>query len=155
MKLQTFMRVVTTLALLCTGTSFLSENARAQVIDFSQIDAFESMGTGTLHGASPPKTIIDDGEQHTVFITIWESDTETKVYWKSLDGNLPRTTIINGLGVHAFQTAGEFRLEALGDENHSVKYGYVCFVLKTIGDVSAPAGPTWATASPYRSFQMK
>ena len=35
----------------------------------------ESMGTGTLHGASQPKTIIDDGERHTVFITIWESDT--------------------------------------------------------------------------------
>lgn len=130
MKLQTFMRVATTLALLCTGTSYLSKNARAQVIDFSQIDAFESMGTGTLRGASPPKTIIDDGELHTVFITIWESDTEAKVYWKSLDGNLPRTTTISGLGVHAFQTAGEFRLEALGDENHSVKYGYVLLRLK-------------------------
>jgi len=42
------------------------------------------MGTGTLHGGSPPKTIIGDGEQHTVFLTIWESDTDTKVYWQSL-----------------------------------------------------------------------
>ena len=130
MKLQTFMRVVTTLALLCTGVCFLSENVSAQVIDFGQIDAFESMGTGTQRGASPPKTIIDDGERHTVFITILESDTEAKIYWKSPDGNLPRTTIIRGPGVQAFQTAGEFRLEALGDENHSVKYGYVLLRLR-------------------------
>jgi hypothetical protein len=122
---QTFLRIVTTLALLCTAVIFVSEDVRAQVIDFSQIDAFESMGTGTLHGASQPKTIIDDSEQHTVFITIWESDTDTKVYWKSPDGNLPRTTIIHGTGAHAFQTAGEFRLEALGDADHSVNYGYV------------------------------
>jgi hypothetical protein len=130
MMLQTFLRIVTTLALLCTGVVFVSEDVSAQVIDFSQIDAFESMGTGTLHGASQPKTIIDDGERHTVFITIWESDTDTKVYWKSPDGNLPRTTIIHGTGVQAFQTAGEFRLEALGDANHSVNYGYVLLRLK-------------------------
>ena len=130
MKLQTFLRIVTALVLLCTGAGFLSENVRAQVIDFSKIDAFESMGTGTLHGASPPKTIIDDGEPHTVFLTIWESDTDTKVYWKSLDGNQPRTTVISGQGVQAFQTAGEFKLEALGDENHSVKYGYVLLRLR-------------------------
>jgi hypothetical protein len=128
--LQTFLRIVMTLALLCTGVVFVTENVCAQVIDFSQIDAFETMGTGTLDGASQPKTIIDDGERHTVFITIWESDTDTKVYWKSPDGNLPRTTIIHGTGVQAFQTAGEFRLEALGDENHSVKYGYVLLRLK-------------------------
>ena len=102
----------------------------AQVIDFSQIDAFKSMGTGTLHGASQPKTIISDGEKHTVFMTIWEADTDTKVYWKSPDGNLPRTAIIHATGVQAFQTAGEFKLEALGDENHSVKYGYVLLHLK-------------------------
>ena len=88
MKLQTFLRIVTTLALLCTAVVFVSEDVHAQVIDFSQIDAFESMGTGALHGASQPKTIIGDSEQHTVFITIWESDTDTKVYWKSPDGNL-------------------------------------------------------------------
>jgi hypothetical protein len=102
----------------------------AQVIDFSQIDAFESMGTGTQRGASPPKTIINDGERHTVFITILESNTEAKVYWKSTDGDHPQTSIIRGPGVQAFQTAGEFRLEALGDENHSVKYGYVLFRLR-------------------------
>jgi hypothetical protein len=125
MKRQTFMRVATIQALLCTAVVFVSEDVRAQVIDFSQINAFESMGTGTLHGASQPKTIIDDSEQHTVFITIWESDTDTKVYWKSPDGDLPRTTIIHGTGVQVFQTAGEFRLEALGDAKHSVNFGYV------------------------------
>ena len=130
MKLQTFLRVVTTLVLLCPAAGMLSENVSAQVVDFSKIDAFESMGTGTLHGASPPKTIIDDGERHTVFITIWESDTDTKVYWKSLDGDQPRTTVIHGQGVQAIQTAGEFKLEALGDENHTVKYGYVLLRLK-------------------------
>ena len=88
------------------------------------------MGTGMLHGGSPPKTIIDDGERHTVFVTIWESDTETKVYWKSLDANVPRTTVIGGLGVQAFQTTGELKLEALGDEHHTVKYGYVLLRLK-------------------------
>jgi hypothetical protein len=119
MKFQAFMRVATTLALVYTGSFFLSESVCAQVIDFSQIDAFESMGTGTLRGASPPKTFVDDDERHTVFITIWESDTDAKAYWKSLDGSLPRTTIISGLGVHAFQTAGEFRLEAEGDTTHS------------------------------------
>jgi hypothetical protein len=130
MKLQRFMRVATTLALLYTGVSFLSENVSAQAIDFGQIEAFESMGSGTQHGASPPKTIIDDGERHTVFITILESNTEAKVYWKSPDEGLPRTTIIRGRGLQAFQTAGEFRLEALGDENHSVKYGYVLLRLR-------------------------
>ena len=88
------------------------------------------MGTGTLHGASQPKTITNDDEKHTVFITIWEADTDTKVYWKSPDENLPRTSIIHATGVQAFQTAGEFKLEALGDENHSVKYGYVLLRLK-------------------------
>jgi hypothetical protein len=128
MILQKFLRIAASLTLLGTAMVFVSEDAGAQVIDFSQIDAFESMGTGTLHGASQPKTIVDDGERHTVFITIWESDTDAKVYWKSPDGN--RTTIISGTGVQAFQTAGEFRLEALGDENRSIKYGYVLLRLK-------------------------
>ncbi len=123
MKFQALVRMATTLALLYAGISVLPGNVYAQVIDFSQIDAFESMGTGTLRGASPPKTIVDDDERHTIFVTIWESDTDAKVYWKSLDENLPRTTIISGPGVHAFQTAGEFRLEARGDPTHTVKYG--------------------------------
>ena len=88
------------------------------------------MGTGTLHGGSKTKTIIDDGEQYTVFLTIWESDTDTQVYWQPLDGKEPRTTVIHGRGVQAFQTAGELKLEALGSENHNVKFGYVLLRLK-------------------------
>lgn len=130
MKRQAFIAIVTAVALLCTGAFFFAGNVSAQVIDFSQIHTFESMGTGTQHGASPPKIIVDDRERHIVFITILESNTEAKVYWKSLDGGLPRTTNIHGPGVQAFQTAGEFRFEALGDEKHSVKYGYVLFRLK-------------------------
>jgi hypothetical protein len=34
------------------------------------------------------------------------------------------------LACRHFKTAGEFKLEALGDENHSVKYGYVLLRLK-------------------------
>jgi hypothetical protein len=130
MKLQSSLRIAAALALLCAGAVFASQTACAQTIDFGQIDAFESMGTGTLHGSAPPKTIIDDGERHTVFLTIWEADAETKVYWKSLDGGQPRTTVIPGQAVQAFQTAGEFRLEAIGDENHTVKYGYALLRLK-------------------------
>src|SRR5271155_5037688 len=56
------------------------------------------------HGGIRPaprrrSSLIDDGDRHTVFITIWESDTDTKVYWISLDENLPRTTIIHGTAV--------------------------------------------------------
>ena len=40
-------------------------------LEVSQIDAFKSLGTGTLRGASPPKTIVDDDKWHTIFITIW------------------------------------------------------------------------------------
>jgi hypothetical protein len=130
MRLLTAMRFATILAVLCTGVFFFSQKVSAQVIDFSKIDAFESMGTGTSHGGSQPKTIVDDGEQHTVFLTIWESDTDTKIYWQSLDGKEPRTTVIHGQGVQAFQTAGDFKLEAMGDEHHTVKYGYVLLRLK-------------------------
>jgi hypothetical protein len=129
MKVLTVMRAVTILVLLCAGISVLSESVSAQVMDFSQIDAFESIGTGTLHGASPPKTIIDDDERHAIFITVLESDADAKVYWKSLDGS-PQTTILHGPGVHAFQTNGELKLEALGSENQSVKYGYLLLCLR-------------------------
>ncbi len=128
MKLQPFMRFAATLMLLYAGAAFHSKNASAQEIDFGQIDSFESMGTGTQRGGLPPKTIVDDGERHTVFFTILESDTDAKIYWRSLDGD--QTTLIHGPTVKAFQTAGQFRVEALGDGNHSFKYGYVLFRLK-------------------------
>jgi hypothetical protein len=112
----------------CAGVLFHSENASAQVFDFGQIDAFESMGTGTQRGGSPPKTIVDDSERHTVFFTILESNTEAKIFWKSPDGD--KTTIVRRPSIKAFQTVGQFRIEALGDKNHSFKYGYAVFRLK-------------------------
>ena len=130
MRFQNPVRFALISTLLCAGVLFLSKTVCAQVIDFTKIDAFESMGTGTLHGGSPPKTIISDGEQHTVFLTIWESDTDTKAYWQSLDGKEARTTTIHGQAVQAFQTNGELKLEALGNENQTVKYGYVLLRLK-------------------------
>jgi hypothetical protein len=128
MKLQPFMRVAATSALLCAGAFFHSQTASAQVFDFGQIKAFESMGTGTQRGGSPPKTIVDDGDRHTVLLTILESNAEAKIYWRSLDGD--QTTLIHGSSVKAFQTNGQFRIEALGDESRSFRYGYVLFRLK-------------------------
>jgi hypothetical protein len=128
MNLQ--VRVALALALLCAGAAPVPGAANAQEIDFGKIDKFESLATGTLHVGSPPKTIIDDGEQHIVILTIWDADAETKVYWRSLDGNAPRTTVMPGRGVQTFQTAGEFRLEAIGEPNHRVEYGYMLLGLR-------------------------
>jgi hypothetical protein len=75
MTLQPVMRTVAMSALLCAGVFLHSDTSRAQVFDFGQIDAFESLGSGTQRGGSPPKTIVDDGERHTVFFTIFESNT--------------------------------------------------------------------------------
>jgi hypothetical protein len=103
-------------------------SASAQEIDFDQIDKFESLGTGTLQVGSPPKVIIDDSDQHTVILTIWEADAQTKIFWTSPDGE--RTTVIPGKGVQTFQTAGEFKLQAIGDPAHEVQYGYVLLHLR-------------------------
>jgi|SRR5205809_6017364 len=131
MKRERLVRVLTAAALLCTATYFLATDVHAQAIDFSQVDAFESMGSGTQRGGAPAKTIIDDADRHMVFLTVLEANTETKVYWKSTERDAAdRTTVIPGPGLQVFQTAGEFRLEALGDESRSVKYGYMLFRLK-------------------------
>jgi hypothetical protein len=98
---------------------------RAQDIDFSKIDKFESLSSGTLRVGEPPKTVVDDTERHVVVLTIWDADAETKVYWRSPDGNALRTTVIPGRGVQTFQTVGELKLEAVGEPNHEVQYGYV------------------------------
>jgi hypothetical protein len=129
MKLETLRRVTLIMALVWT-IIFLPENGRTQEIDFGQIDSFESAGTGTLHGSAPPKTIIEDGDRHTVLLTILDADTDTKVYWKPLNEVLPRTTTLPGRGVQIFQTDGVFKLEAIGDQARSVKYGYVLLRLK-------------------------
>ena len=113
------------------GTALVPQNLHAQDFDFGQIDKFESLGTGTLHVGSPPKTIIDDDERHTVILTIYESDANAKVYWKPLDDSAVQSTVMPGRGVETFKTAGLFKLEALGDPHHRVKYGYVLLHLKT------------------------
>jgi hypothetical protein len=123
-------RFLMVLPLLSAALIFLPLSSRAQDINFDQIDKFESFGTGTLDVGSPPKTIIDDDERHTLILTVWEADAQTKVYWKSLDDGAPRTTVMPGRGVQTFQTAGEFKLEAVGEPYHQVKYGYVLLRLK-------------------------
>jgi len=105
-------------------------DGRAQAVDFSKIDKFETLSSGTLRVGAPPKTIVDDGERHVVVLTIWDADAETKVSWRSTDGNAPRTTIIPGRGVQTFQTAGELKLEAVGEPNREVQYGYVLLGLQ-------------------------
>jgi hypothetical protein len=127
-KRLTFQRVVTALAFLGAAT-LVSATVKAEEIDFGQINRFESLATGTLHVGAPPKTIVDDGERHVVVLTIWDADAETKVYWRSPDGNA-RTTIIPGKGIQSFQTAGEFKLEAVGEPNRQVEYGYVLLGLR-------------------------
>ena len=127
MTLRPFKLVVTS-ALLCAAAIFWSGTASAQMIDFGQIDSFESMGTGTQRGGAKPKTIVDDGEWHTVLFTILDSNTDAKIYWRSPDGD--QTTIVHGPTVKAFQTAGTFKVEAIGNDNQSFNYGYVLFRLK-------------------------
>jgi hypothetical protein len=122
------MHAVAALALFGAATLFYSGSASAQMIDFGQIDSFESMGTGTQTGGSRPKTIVDDGEWHTVLFTILDSNAEAKIHWRSPDGD--QTTIVRGPSVKAFQTAGTFKVEALGNDTQSFKYGYVLFRLK-------------------------
>jgi hypothetical protein len=121
---------VVALALLFAGAALRPASAFAQEINFDQINKFESLGTGTLRVGAPLKTIIDDGEHHVVILTIWDADAETKVYWRAADGNDPRTTIIPGKGIQTFQTAGEFKLEAVGEPNREVNYGYVLLGLR-------------------------
>ena len=127
MKIQRFMGVVAALVL-CASTPFHAQNASAQVFDFGQIDAFESLGSGTQRGGSAAKTLVDDDQRHVVVFTILDSDTDAKIYWRSADGN--QTTLMRGQGVKVFQVLGQFKIEALGDANHSFKYGYTLFRLK-------------------------
>ena len=135
---QPLIRIAIPLALLCAAASLPCPRANAQVFktqvfDFGQIDSFESMGSGTQRGGAAPKTIVDDADRHTLVITILESNTDAKISWKSADGS-PQTTFIHGTTVQAFQIAGLFKIEALGDDTRSVKYGYVLLRLKNTKD---------------------
>ncbi|HXX51648.1 MAG TPA: hypothetical protein VEI98_10240 [Xanthobacteraceae bacterium] len=124
------LQIVAAVALWYAGAVLSLGDACAQEIEFGQINKFESLGTGTLHVGAPPKTIVDDGERHVVILTIWDADAETKVYWKPPDADAPRTTIIPGRGIQTFQTMGEFKLEAVGEPNRRVEYGYVLLGLR-------------------------
>jgi len=124
------LRALAVLLLVSGSDTLLLGDVSAQEINFDQINRFESLGTGTLHVGAPPKTIIDDGERHVVILTIWDADAETKVYWKSADENVPKTTIIPGKGIQTFQTVGEFRLQAIGEPNRQIEYGYVLLGLR-------------------------
>jgi len=126
---MTLLRAAAGLALLLGTAALRPDGTSAQEINFDQINKLESLGTGTLHVGAPPKTIINDGERHVVVLTIWDADAETKVYWRSPDGNA-RTTIIPGKGIQSFQTAGEFKLEAVGEPNRQVEFGYVLLGLR-------------------------
>ena len=117
------MRSVAILAVL--GAAFCLVPAQAQQFDFSRINSFESAGTGEVRGTAPPQAIIDDDAPHAVVLTIWDSDTDAQVFWKSLDGSAPQTTVIHGTAVRAFQTDGAFKVQAIGDANQKVKYDYV------------------------------
>jgi hypothetical protein len=74
--------------------------------------------------------IREANSSRVVVLTIWDADAETKLYWRSPDGNAPRTTVIPGRGVQTFQTVGEFKLEAVGEPNHEVQYGYMLLGLR-------------------------
>jgi hypothetical protein len=117
-------------SVLLSSQGGFAPRAHAQDIDFDRIDKFQSLGTGTLEVGAAPKVIVDDSDPHTVILTIWQADAETKVYWTSPDGNVARTTIVPGKGVQTFQTAGELKLEAVGEPAHEVQYGYVVLHLK-------------------------
>jgi hypothetical protein len=132
------LRIAAAVMLLGAEAVVLPEETSAQEIDFGKVDKFESLASGTLHVGAPPKTIVDDGERHVVILTIWDADAETKVYWRSSDGNAPRTTVIPGRGVQTFETLGEFKLEAVGEPNHEVQYGYVLLGLRKWSKKLAP-----------------
>lgn len=128
MKLQ--LRFVAAVALLVAGVMLTAAHSSAQEIDFGKIDKFQSLGTGTLHVGDPPKTIIDDDEQHAVLLTIWDANAQTKVYWRAPDGKDARTTLIPGRGVQTFETLGVLKVEAVGEPYREVKYGYVLLGLR-------------------------
>jgi hypothetical protein len=130
MTMPRMMLPVLALTLLYVQAVLLPHNVSAQELDFGQINKFESLGKGTLNVGAPPKTIVDDGERHIVILTIWETDAETKVYWKPPDADAPRTTVIPGRGIQTFQTAGEFKLEAIGEPSRKVEFGYVLLGLR-------------------------
>ena len=122
--------VLVALALLCAGTTLTPRQAFPQEIDFGRIDKFQSLGSGTLRVGDPPKSIVDDDEEHAIILTIWDADAQTKVYWQAPETKEPRTTVMPDRGIQTFHTLGVLRLEAVGEPYHEVKYGYVSLGLR-------------------------
>jgi hypothetical protein len=60
-----------------------------QQCDYCLIDvaAARAASASRIGDVAPPKAIIDDSERHVMILTIWDADAETKVYWRSPDGN--------------------------------------------------------------------
>jgi hypothetical protein len=83
-----------------------------------------------VHGGAAPKTLVDDDQGHAVFLTIWDSNTDTKVNWKPIDGGTEQTTVIHGTGVRTFQTNGLLKIQAVGANSDQVKYDYVLLGLR-------------------------
>jgi hypothetical protein len=129
MKRRIALPLLLSLTPMALAVAWPPHQARAQEIDFGQIRAFESMGTGTVHGGGPAKTVVDDDQGHAVVLTIWNSDTDAKVYWKPANGGEAQTTVIHGTGVRAFQTDGLFKIEAVGASDRRIEYDYVLFRL--------------------------
>ncbi len=130
MKQISLRAVLLTLLPLALAAAAAPHELAAQEINFSDIGTFESVGDGTVHGGAPPKTLVDDDQGHAVFLTIWDSNTDTKVNWKPLDGGAEQSTVIHGTGVRAFQTNGLFRIQATGASGDQVKYDYVLLGLR-------------------------
>jgi hypothetical protein len=124
------LRFVTAAALLFAGAVLTAGHGSAQEIDFDRIDKFQSLGTGTLHVGDPPKSIVDDDEQHVVILTIWDADAQIKVYWRTPDTKESQTSIVPGRGIQTFQTFGMLKVQAVGEPYREVKYGYVLLGLR-------------------------
>jgi hypothetical protein len=130
MKVRIPLPVVLSLILMTLAVVAPPHQALAQEIDFGSIRDFESMGAGTVQVGGPTRTLVDDDLRHAVVLTIWDSDTDAKVYWKPIDGGEAQSTVIHGTGVRAFQTNGQFKIQAVGEGDHRVKYDYVLFRLR-------------------------
>jgi hypothetical protein len=121
------LRAVAVLVLVCAIDTLRPGGASAQEINFDQINKFESLGTGTLHVGAPPKrlSVMASG---TSLSSRFGMPTLRR---RSIGApRKARTTIIPGKGIQTFQTAGEFKVEAIGEPNREVNYGYVLLGLR-------------------------
>lgn len=125
-------RMMRGLALAATlaAAGVVPTGGNAQEMNLSRIGAFESLGTGAVRGGSPPKILVDDDGAHAIVLTIWGSDGDSKVFWNPVNGGAQQSTVIHGTGVHAFQTSGQFKIQAMGERDNQVQYGFILFRLR-------------------------